>query len=1112
MHSEGPAYALVRPTPADSEPARVALDADQQRVVNHAGGPLLVLAGPGTGKTTTLVEAIARRIEAGANPESVLALTFSRKAAEQLRDRVTARLGRTTGAPVAATFHSFGYGLIRRYSPPGLYQAPLRLLSAPEQDVVLAELLAETPESVRWPDSLRAALRTRGFAAEVQSVLARAREKGLDAAALTELGRHEDQPAYAAAGLFLDQYLTVLDSLGATDYADLIRRATLEAQRHRAELRAQYRHVFVDEYQDTDPGQVALLTELAGDGGDLVAVGDPHQSIYAFRGAEVRGILDFPAAFPTADGSPAPVVALRTTRRFGPRLLTASQRVAQRLSLPGSIPADARAAFASPTADDSAPPGRAEVITFDSERAEAEHLADLLRRAHLEDGVPWSAMAVLVRSGKASLPGLRRSLGAAGVPVVVAADDTPLVREVAVQPLLTALRLVVSWDADGDAAGSPVDADTVAEALVSPLVGLDATELRALARRLRAGERALAASAGRPARPSAELVRVAVLDPVLLETLSTPQDSGPRDAPGPGQEPDVVVARVAAFTRLLGRARAVLDDGGTAEEVLWVLWEGTGWPRRLRQRVDSGGASARAAHRDLDALCALFETAARTEEQRGHTSVPAFLDMLAAQRIPADTLAERGVRGEAVRLLTAHRAKGLEWDLVVVAHVQEEGWPDLRRRASLLQADRIGLLPGDTPALVEPTSARGLLTEERRLFYVACTRAQRRLVVTAVASTDPDGEQASRFVEELGVPVVHLQGRPTRPLSLGGLVADLRRTLADATASPGLREAAARRLARLSAERSGARPLVPAADPVTWWGTRAATHADAPIRSVDEPITLSASALAGLTDCPAKWFLEREAGGVAATSQAQGFGNIAHALADRVARGDLAVGPDDVDVLMAEVDRVWGQLTFRTPWSGTREREELRAALARFLAHHHADRDRRTLATERELLAEVTLAVPPDPGAEQEVAEESVTVRLHGFADRLELDAEGRVVVVDLKTGKYPPTDARLAENPQLGLYQYAVEHGAVAGLVDDPRSGGAELWQLRKQVRGGLKVQRQPPQEPGESGRTAVEEQIVAAVRTLRGEVFEARPSDQCERCAFLQMCPAQQSGTVLS
>ena len=125
--TSAPTYRLVRPATTAVVPD---LDDEQRRVVEHAGGPLLVLAGPGTGKTTTLVEAIVRRIDEGAHPDSVLALTFSRKAAEQLRDRVAARVGRTMSASIGSTFHSFAYGLIRAHAPAELYEGPLRLLSA----------------------------------------------------------------------------------------------------------------------------------------------------------------------------------------------------------------------------------------------------------------------------------------------------------------------------------------------------------------------------------------------------------------------------------------------------------------------------------------------------------------------------------------------------------------------------------------------------------------------------------------------------------------------------------------------------------------------------------------------------------------------------------------------------------------------------------------------------------------------------------------------------------------------------------------------------------------------------------------------------------------------
>ena len=798
-------YRLVREQRPAAE--RLVLDADQQAVVDHPGGPLLVLAGPGTGKTTTLVEAIARRIEEGADPASVLALTFSRKAAEQLRDRVTARLGRTTGAALCSTFHSFAYGLIRAYSPTGLYDAPLRLLSAPEADVVLRELLTDAPESVAWPESLRRALGTHGFVREVQAVLSRAREKQLDGAQLRALGEAHGLPEFVAAGLFLDQYLSVLDNLGATDYADLIRRAVIEAGAHRDDLRRRYVHVFVDEYQDTDPGQVALLQALAGDGRNLVVVGDPHQSIYGFRGAEVRGIQQFPSVFPTASGERAPVVVLRHTRRFGPRLAIAAARVAARIGHTG-FDAATVAAFADPVADESARgPGRVEVRTFDTDRGEAEHLADLLRRAHLEDGLDWSDMAVLVRSGQSQIPPLRRALAAAGVPVEVASDDLPLVRDPAVRPLLDALRAVLHLDDTDVEAVDHIDPGRAEGLLLSPLGGLDAGDVRVLQRLLRRREKEVALGEERPPSPSRELLRRAVVEEGFLDGLTGPEADKAR-----------------ALAGLLRGAARRLSDAAPAEEVLWDLWAGTSWPQRLRRSVDLGGGAARRAHRDLDALCALFETAARAEERTDHLGVREFLDSLLAQQIPADTLADRGVRGSAVRLLTAHRAKGLEWELVVAAHVQQESWPDLRRRSTLLRSDRIDSHQG-RGELVEPITSRELLKEERRLFYVACTRARRRLVVTAVRSADDDGEQPSRFLDELQVAPSHVDGRPPRPLSLAGLVADLRRTLTDPASPEPIRAAAALRLARLSRETVGDRLLVPQADPASWWGTRAVSRA-----------------------------------------------------------------------------------------------------------------------------------------------------------------------------------------------------------------------------------------------------------------------------------------------
>ena len=628
--------------------------------------------------------------------------------------------------------------------------------------------------------------------------------------------------------------------------------------------------------------------------------------------------------------------------------------------------------------------------------------------------------------------------------------------------------------------------EEIAESLLlSPLGRLDATGLRTLGRQLRQRDALLASTEGRAPIGSGALVAQALVCPELLEGLDSQAASRARG----------LAAQLAAAATALGSEACV-------EDVLWQLWDGADWGERLRRAVDRGGPSARRAHRDLDAVCALFDLVARAEGQRGFVSAAEFLAELEAQQIPGGTLAEKGVRGDAVRLLTAHRSKGLEWPLVVVAHVQEGGWPDLRRRASLLGADRIGMRGYGELDLQDPTPVRALLAEERRLFYVACTRARQRLVVTAVASTAEEGDEPSRFLTELaGDKVVHVQGRPRRPLTLAGVVSDLRRTCVAEESSPQLRKAAARRLAALAHLERGGRPLVPAADPVNWWGTHGRTQAQIPVRPIDEPLSVSASMVTSLAECPAKWFLEREAGGATFAGQAAGFGNLVHKIAEHVGSGKLADA--DLDELMGHVDAVWDQLPFRTPWSRHKEREEAKRAISRFLTAHRAEDSRRLLATEHSFSVEFDL-----PDGER--------VRLRGFADRVELDAEGGVIVVDIKTGKAVPSRDEVREHPQLGLYQLAVGKGAVDDLLPEQAlpaaSAGAELWQLRMSTNELPKVQAQAPQQSDEAGWTLAERQISAAASRVRAEDFVATPSEKtCRFCAFKAICPAMATAAVI-
>ncbi|MER7347851.1 ATP-dependent DNA helicase [Streptomyces aurantiacus] len=1161
---------------------------------------MLVLAGPGTGKTTTLVEAVAARVAKGTDPERVLVLTFSRRAAVELRDRMAHRIG-AADAPQATTFHSFCYALVRAHQDADLFVEPLRLLSGPEQDVAVRELLAgqtdlarEGLARVRWPDELRACLTTRGFADEVRAVLARSRELGLGPAALDAFARRGGRPDWGAAAAFLAEYLDVLDMQGVLDYAELVHRAVLLARRPEVAraLAAQYDAVFVDEYQDTDPSQVRLLHALAGGGRDLVAFGDPDQSIYAFRGADVNGILQFPADFPRADGTPAPVEVLTTSRRSGARLLAATRLITTRLPLT-RLPSEKVRAHRELTAARDG--GRVDVRTYPTAGTELDNIADILRRAHLEDGIPWSEMAVLVRAGARTIPSVRRSLTAAGVPLDIDGDDIPLRHEPAVTALLTALRAVARAES-GEGAGEPglldesaapgrpgsaevvsteaaptegasteaasgepsstegrsagpsspeaasdelsslepepepepeaavagepsapgpdaassepsspeppsddprepartelartepartepapvtpawLDTETALALLTSPLASMDAADLRRLGRALREEERA---GGNHLPPPSDVLLARALAEP---ERLTTHDPSYAKGAQRLGE--------------LLSRARKRLADGGTAEQALWDLWDGTPWPRRLERTARRGGAAGRNADRDLDAVCALFATAARAEERTGGRGALNFLDEIEAQDIAADTLTRRAVRPDAVRLMTAHRSKGLEWRLVVVAGVQEGLWPDLRRRGSLLEADRIG-----RDGIAEPLTPGALLSEERRLFYVAATRARERLVVTAVKAPADDGDQPSRFLTELGVEPKDVTGRPRRPLSVAALVAELRATTVDPGASDALREAAARRLARLAAlGDADGRPLVPAAHPHRWWGMFEPTASAVPLRDRDKPVALSGSALDQLANtCALQWFLGREVKADAPATAAQGFGNVVHVLADEVASGRT---PADLDVLMERLDSVWDALAFDAPWKSDQEKEHARVALERFL-QWHVGSGRTPVASEHAF--DVTLEAGP------------YEVRVRGSMDRVERDGEGRAYVVDFKTGKQAPTAADVARHPQLAVYQLAVREGAADDVFEGvrPDVGGAELVQLRQGAAkkdGGdtlPKVQAQEPLPEGEG------DWIGGLLATAAGKVLDERftptTGQHCTHCAFRASCSARPEG----
>ncbi|MFI7588435.1 ATP-dependent helicase [Spongisporangium articulatum] len=1053
---------LLPPPPVAGD--RLELDDDQRLVVDRrqGSGPVVLLGAPGTGKTTTLVEAAAARVvRDGVQPGSVLALAPTRQAAARLRDLLSARIGGTVREPVARTPHSYAFGVLRRARVLA-GEPPPQLISGPEQDRMLAELLAGHADGAvpgpRWPDPVdEHVLTLRGFRGELRDLMMRAVERGITPEGLADLGRRFGRPDWPAAAQVLAEYLdvTALATPGAYDPAGIVDEAAalLAADREllHAEL-AERQLIVVDDAQELTAATVRLLRLLAGGGRDLLLAGDPDAATQGFRGASPRFLGDAPELF-SVDGEPAPVVGLGsgTGHRQGPVLRAVARRVAERIASAGAV--RHRAAAPDPEVCDE----RCAVRILASPAREAAYIAQYLRRAHLERGVGWARMAVIARSTKDTAP-VRRALAAAGVPVALPPTEVPVRDEPAVVPLRHTLRAVLH--------PATLDPDTAAELLAGPFGGADAIAMRRLRQALRARELARGGERGS--------------DPLLVESiLATAADADSLD-----DDPmlDPVLAPVRRVAAVLAAGQAALGPGASAETVLWALWSATGLAEPWQRLALSGGVAGRRADRDLDAVMALFEAASRFVDRFPKAGPAPFLEYLEGQEVPADTLADRAPAGQAVALLTAQAAAGLEWDVVVVTGVHEGAWPDLRLRGSLLGAQRLvdvsdGRGGPSTPGAEDfVAQRRAVLDDELRLFHVAVSRARRELLVTAVRSDDL---MPSPFVDLVDPDGADDDLRPLADvpdgLTLPALVARLRAVVVDDDASDRRRGAAARQLARLAA--AG----VPGADPQDWWGLAPLT-VDAPLRGPGEQVSISPSQVEQYQRCALRWLLE-QSGGRRPSSSAQELGNLVHELAEEVPDGDRAT-------LLALLEERFDRLGLGSGWVADAEKARARQMvekLAQYVAKSKAA-GRELVATER--------AVQVDVGR----------ARINGLVDRLERDPEGLLVVVDLKTGKSAPTKAEVARHAQLGVYQLAVEEGGFELLPGEADSGGAALVQLGGSQKS-VSVQEQPPltrdPDPGWA-----RDLVLEVADGMAGSQFAARNNSMCRVCSLRRACPVQTEG----
>nr|WP_233275942.1 UrvD/REP family ATP-dependent DNA helicase [Isoptericola variabilis] len=1098
--ASAPAQLELVPPSSTDDGGRVLLDPTQEAAVEAAlaRSVTLVVGAPGTGRTTVATEIAVRALDAGLDPSRVLVLAASRRAAARLRDRVTAAAGRTVGAPMVRTAASAAFAVLRTRAA-ALGDPPPLLVSGPEQDLVLAELLAghlagEGAPLALPPGLPEESLGLRGLRQELRDLLMRAAERGLGPADLDELGRRHERPEWVLAAQLYEEYLDVTalrlgtpDAGARYDPAVVVDEAAHALASWEDELagvpRPAWDLVVVDDYQEATVATARLLHVLHDGGARLALLADPDSAVQGFRGAApgLVGRAAAPARGGTVGAFDAHTVVLGTAWRQDAALRTVTSAVTQRIAtVSGALHRGA-----APRPDDGAPAARVDVAVLAGAAQEAAYVARELRAEHLLHGTPWERMAVVARSGD-RLASLRRDLVAASVPVALLGSDLPLRDEPAVAPLLAALRVcapapgsleALLGDELGDEAVETLDPETAALLLTSPVGGLDAVALRRLRRALRAEE--IAGGGGR----SSDALLVEVLgDPARAESLPP----AVRRAP-------LAVARVLAA----GRAAAA-ERGATAQTVLWAVWDATGLARRWRDAALAGGPAGVRADRDLDAVLALFRAAETFVDRMPGAPVAAFVDYLASQDLPADSLAASATGAHAVEALTPAGAAGREWDVVVVAGVQDGVWPDLRLRDSLLGSQAlVELLAGraSDAHVLGPEARKQVLADELRAFAVATSRARRRLLVTAVEDAD---DSPSVFLDLVappggeGAPARDTEGPDPRrvtvgpPLDLRGVVAAARAELVRAVAAgvpdgggrpagpaPG---AAARLLADLAA--AG----VPEADPSTWYGV-APTSSDAPLWGPDDTVAVSPSKVETVTTCGLRWALEA-AGGTRPDAAHQTLGTLVHAIAEDLPSGSLAE-------LRAELDRRWPRLALPDGWPARQLRHRAERMIER-LAEYYAGAGEPLLV---------------EPGFEVTVGR----ARLRGKIDRVERAGDDSVTVADLKTGRSAPSKAKAAEHPQLGAYQLAVEEGGL-DLPPGTRSAGAQLVYLGTPTVSPT-VRAQPALAPEPDGTSWARSLVEGAADTMASARFTARENDLCAVCPVRRSCPVQPEGrTVVS
>ena len=671
---------------------------EQAAVIAAPLAPLRVTAGAGTGKTTTMALRLAALVERGTvEPEEALGITFTNKAAEELADRLRASLpgfARAGREVEVTTYHGFAHGLLREFGPIVGVGRESGVVTPGYARQLLREALGAAP---------RSALDLTAPGRRVDELVLLAGRLGdhlRDTADLRRAanGDEECRARRLEMADVLDAYAERKQALGVVDYADLISRAYALVTEHpalAAAVRDRYRVVLLDEYQDTNPAQRELLRTIFGSGFPVTAVGDPDQTIYEWRGASLENFAAFGEHFAGADGEAAATLPLTRNRRSAVRIVDLANAVRGRISHTSGLdrlhPVDG------------APDGAVVAAWFRDAVSEARWIAGEVARLHDEEGAAWSDVGILFRRHR-QMGLVRDALQEQGVPVEVAALGGLLeVPEVA--DLHAWLRVL----------GRPDDAPALLRILLGAHYRLGLADLAPLSRRL------APVGGGSEDGPGW----------ALLEVLDESIDGVRPEAAG----------RLLEFRRRYRRMLREAQSVSLVELCRRILDVTGAWPE-VEALDDSARLSAR-----LN-LYRFLDLAEAWSPLEGSPSLDAFLDYLdlLVEEHATDELDTARVGGEdAVALITAHRAKGLEWPIVVLPALCDgtfpgrpqvledpDAYPQFIPDELRLDLGWAGPLPEDPGERREALRTRHD-DQEWRVAYVAVTRARQRLIATGAA-------------------------------------------------------------------------------------------------------------------------------------------------------------------------------------------------------------------------------------------------------------------------------------------------------------------------------------------------------------------------------------------